>query len=130
MELPLGRGSGGSAIACCSARGGGAWASFGPLRQRLAAVMGRVWRPGLKAVQKTSSQNKTAEANTSAGDRSGPQDRNVEPMWMEFFFTGSALQDEATLLCSDEMLLDQLETVGVESSLREEARPRLARKST
>ena len=51
-------------------------------------------------------------------------------MWMEFFFVGSTLQDEATLLCTDEMLLDHLEAKGVESSLQEGAKPQLARKST
>ena len=51
-------------------------------------------------------------------------------MWMEFFFIGSTLQDEATLLCSDEMILDQLGVGGVESSLQEEAKPQLVRKST
>lgn len=50
-------------------------------------------------------------------------------MWMEFFI-GSALQDEATLLCTDEMLLDHLETGRVKSSLHAEAKPQLARKST
>jgi hypothetical protein len=51
-------------------------------------------------------------------------------MWMEFFFIGSTLQDEATLLCTDEMLLHPLGTIVVESSLQEEAKPQLARKST
>ena len=60
----------------------------------------------------------------------GPQGRNVEPMWMEFFFIGSTLQHEATLLCTDEMLLDHLGVGRVESSLQEEVNSQLVRRST
>jgi hypothetical protein len=81
-----------------------------------------------------SSKAKTAEVliprRSIEVDRSGPHGRNVEPMWMEFFFVGSTLQDEATLLCTDGIILNEVETVSVESSLQDEARPQLVHKST
>ncbi len=60
----------------------------------------------------------------------GLQDRYVEPMWLEFYFVGSDLQDEATLLCTDEMLVEQLEKTGVETPKQEDLKPQLIRQPT